>query len=294
MISKQPNPQIIPEAVPLQPKVMDEAIEVTHKELNSNQSDDAPPVAKKQCRQLDFFCIFCKDVFDDSNDLLNHIKLTHPKSLEPKPEKEVKVVVEKPLETKIQPQKQEPSEDEDEGEVNDLIMDIEETQDTAISSQDRSETPESPEFEEHVPIPTIVKQEPIEETSSVERPNEREFEYEDYEYFSSIMEPICELSCEEDSNQGAQDDSEAMRLYREAMEVNYQLNGIKKRGRRKQRKSRPLVENTASLNGILAGLLENSTIKVPPGPGRGRRKEINEKELEMDRSNGICLFSCNK
>lgn len=183
-------------------------------------------------------------------------------------------------------------EDDDESEVNDLIMDLEETQDTATSSQARSDTPESPEFEEHFPMVAIKMEieDPVNESNF---DLQEDFDYENYEYCSN-MEPICELTYEDDSNDGVQDENEAMRLYREAMEVNYQQNGIKKRGRRKQQKPKPLVENTTSLNGILAGLLENSSIKVPPGPGRGRRKEINVQELELDRSNGVCLFSCNK
>lgn len=269
-----------------------------------------PPGPKRHCQKLEFHCIFCKDVFDDSNLLVEHMKLQHPESVRiPKEinEKDDEVVIKVLPESKIleaskviqkisaPPLSQDikrdtyNDEDDDESEVNDLIMDLEDTQDTIISNQTRSDTPESPEFEEHVPTAPI-KQEPME----VDEPSKSEddFDYENYEYFSSIMEPICELSCEDDSNDGVQDENEAMRLYREAMEVNYQQNGIKKRGRRKQRKPKPLVET--SLNGILAGLLENSSIKVPPGPGRGRRKEINEQELEMDRSNGVCLFSCNK
>jgi hypothetical protein len=285
VISKQLNSQSIAGKAPLQPKTI---IGLS----NLSQSDDGPPVAKKQCRQLEFFCICCKDVFNDSNELVHHIKLKHHKSLENTLTNKDSEKVQNSAEIEERTLKKESPQEEEE--MKDLTVDFEETQDTAFSNQERSETPESPEFEEHVPICKSVKKESIEETDFVEKPNEKEFEYEDYEYFSNIMEPICELSCEEDSNPEVQDDSEAMRLYREAMEVNYQLNGIKKRGRRKQRKPRPLVENTDSLNGILAGLLENSPIKIPPGPGRGRRKEINEKELEMDRSNGICLFSCNK
>lgn len=82
-----------------------------------------------------------------------------------------------------------------------------------------------------------------------------------------------------------------MKLYREAMEVNYQQNGIKKRGRRKSRVPKPSADSMG--NGILANLLDSSVnIKIPQGPGRGRRKEVNEKELEMDRNNGVCFFQC--
>lgn len=274
------------------------------------------PKAKRPCKKLEFHCIFCKDVFDDSSDLVDHMRVRHPESvrdpseatteanhepmevgqelkLEPKVEisMNVDVLPSAPLPASQACAKKSSSEgdlrdDEDESEVKNLIMDFEETQDTAASSQDRSETPDSPEFEEHVPI---VKIEPSEDY----REGLEDLEYEEYEY-SSIMEPICELSCEDASDDGYQDENEAMRLYREAMEVNYQQNGIKKRGRRKPRKVKPLVENMTSINGILAGLLENVAIKVPPGPGRGRRKEMNEEELELDRSNGVCLFSCNK
>lgn len=311
VISKQPNASNAkqpnaPIAVSQAPAAVNQAkVIITTNKNKTSPCEITPPDAKKQCKQLEFHCIFCKDVYEDSNQLVNHIKLKHPESLENKQKEEVKPQKEeidskatlkdvtKPALKVEQPEVEEEEKDDDESEVNDLIMDIEETQDTAFSNQERSETPESPEFEEHVPS-ARVKPEPVVAAEVVEKSNDDEYDYEDYEYFSNIMEPICELSCEEDSNDGLQGENEAMRLYREAMEVNYQQNGIKKRGRRKQRKPKPLVENTTSMNGILAGLLENSTIKVPPGPGRGRRKEIDEKELEMDRSNGICLFSCNK
>lgn len=113
-----------------------------------------------------------------------------------------------------------------------------------------------------------------------------------------ILEPFCDLQYEHDSDEeGHEEDNEALKLYREAMELNYQQNGIKKRGRRKTRtpKTTP-VANTATpimdgMNGILANLLEPA-IKIPQGPGRGRRKETNEQELEQDRSNGVCFFQC--
>lgn len=276
----------------------------------------SPPKAKRPCKKLEFHCIFCKDVFNDSSDLVDHLRVRHPESVREPSEattetnhEPMEVGQELPVEPKVEismnvevlpsaplPASQarvkkcssedDLTDDEDESEVKNLIMDFDETQDTAASGQDRSETPDSPEFEEHVPI---VKIEPSEDY----REGLEDLECEDYEY-SSIMEPICELSCEDASDDGYQDENEAMRLYREAMEVNYQQNGIKKRGRRKPRKVKPLVENMTSINGILAGLLENVAIKVPPGPGRGRRKEMNEEELELDRSNGVCLFSCNK
>jgi hypothetical protein len=300
----QSTPVLLP--IPLlQSTPTPEKAEITNTPTNKNKispCDITPPDAKKHCKQLEFHCICCKEVFDNSNKLVDHIKIKHPEAIKPEKVKKLKRESSKRKYKKKLPLKTVKSEaeyevkDDDESEVNDLIMDLEETQDTAFSNQDRSDTPESPEFEEHVPtvLAARPKPPPVEVTAVVQKAIDEELDYENYEYCSNIMEPICELSCEEDSNDGVQDENEAMRLYREAMEVNYQQNGIKKRGRRKQRKSKPLVENTTSLNGILAGLLENSTIKVPPGPGRGRRKEINEKELEMDRSNGICLFSCNK
>lgn len=109
-----------------------------------------------------------------------------------------------------------------------------------------------------------------------------------------LLEPYCDLQYEFRSDEDCEE-NEAMRLYREAMEVNYQQNGIKKRGRRKQRT--PKVSAAAvpadpmNMNGILANLLD-PTIKIPRGPGRGRRKETNEQELEQDRSNGVCFFQC--
>lgn len=290
--------------------------------------DISPPDAKRPCNKFDFHCLFCKNTYNDSNLLVEHLRLQHAESINDglnnkeaakneitpvKVEKESEppavvtprapcpqlTAVKKSLKEESPISEDEDTEecnDDDESEVNDLIMDLEETQDTATSSQDRSDTPESPEFEAHEP-PMAIKQE-VEEAadSGPSDSSHDELDYDEYEYFSSIMEPICELSCEDDSNDGVQDENEAMRLYREAMEVNYQQNGIKKRGRRKNRKPKPLVENTTSLNGILAGLLENTSpsIKVPPGPGRGRRKEMNVQELEMDRNNGVCLFSCNK
>jgi hypothetical protein len=174
---------------------------------------------------------------------------------------------------------------DDESEVRDLLMDVEDEQDE--DDDERCSSPESPEFEEVYPTASMNKYEN----------DGNGFDYEDYEYCSNIMEPICELSCEDDSddeNESQQDENdEAMRLYREAMEMNYQANGIKKRGRRRKR-TKPLMENFNEINGILAGLLEEPQFKVPKGPGRGRRKEMNELELEMERISGACLFSCNK
>lgn len=315
----KPNPTIIsPQATPtiVTPQATPTKVIISPPQKNKiSPCVLSAPKAKRPCK-LEFHCIFCKDIFNDSSDLVDHLRVRHPESvrdpseatmrmnhepmeanrelsIEPKVEISMKVEV---LPAVLLPVSQtcakenssesDLTDDEDEREVKDLIMDFEETQDNPASSQDRSETPDSPEFEEHVPI---VKIEPRED----QREELEDLEYDDYEY-SSIMEPICELSCEDASDDGYQDENEAMRLYREAMEVNYQQNGIKKRGRRKPRKVKPLVENMTSLNGILAGLLENGAIKVPPGPGRGRRKEMNEEELEMDRSNGVCLFSCNK
>lgn len=266
-----------------------------------------PPIAKKICQKLDFRCIFsgCNKNFDASDVLVDHMKQDHADSIRipihideaqvesttqisnsaSEPTKEVEIKAEIPHGIKEEPL----TDQEDENEVKDLIMDFEDP-----TSEDTAE-PESPEFEKHVAqSPTFethigvlkIKEEP---DDSLEF--EKEYNFENYEYFSSIMEPICELSCEDDFND---DENEAMRLYREAMEVNYQQNGIKKRGRRRQIIAKPLVENTASINGILASLLENASIRVPPGRGRGRRKEMNEEELEIERTNGVCLFSCNK
>lgn len=254
-----------------------------------------PPETKKPCKKLQFHCIFpeCKEIFDESNLLVEHMKLQHTESVRlPVLNDEVQVKVEnKIVEEKVVPvRSRSSSDDDDDDEINDLVMHLEDgtTQDTA--------EPDSPEFEAHVPQSpasgkekSFVKDEPTSSDEDCEDLLES-----DFEYFSSIMEPICELSCGDDSKDGIQDENEAMRLYREAMEVNYQQNGIKKRGRRKQRKAKPLIENTTTLNGILAGLLENASIKVPVGPGRGRRKEMNEQELEIERSSGVCLFSCNK
>lgn len=174
---------------------------------------------------------------------------------------------------------------DDDSEVNDLLRDAEEELESHTPSSTRSSSPESPEFEEVYPTASMRHYEN----------EENEFDYNDFEYCSSVMEPICELSCEDDSGEENRQDEndEAMRLYREAMEMNYQANGIKKRGRRRKR-VKPLMENFNEINGILAGLLEESGFKVPKGPGRGRRKEMNELELTMERINGTCLFSCNK
>lgn len=174
---------------------------------------------------------------------------------------------------------------DDDSEVNDLLRDAEEELESHTATSSRSSSPESPEFEEVYPTASMRHYEN----------DENEFDYNDFEYCSSVMEPICELSCEDDSGEENRQDEndEAMRLYREAMEMNYQANGIKKRGRRRK-KVKPLMENFNEINGILAGLLEESGFKVPKGPGRGRRKEMNELELTMERINGTCLFSCNK
>lgn len=110
-----------------------------------------------------------------------------------------------------------------------------------------------------------------------------------------ILEPYCELQYERDTDDEQEEENEALRLYREAMELNYEQNGIKKRGRRKTRvpKVSPTTSNAEhiNMNGILANLLDPA-IKIPQGPGRGRRKETNEQELEQDRSNGVCFFQC--
>lgn len=110
------------------------------------------------------------------------------------------------------------------------------------------------------------------------------------------MEPFCDLQYERESDDDeVGEENEAMRLYREAMEINYQENGIKKRGRRKTRTPKvPSTTPTTSvdtMSGILANLLD-PVIKIPQGPGRGRRKETNEQELEQDRNNGVCFFQC--
>lgn len=268
-----------------------------------------PPEAKKPRKKLEFRCIFtgCYKIFEESNLLVDHMKLAHAESVRlPKINDDTEKKEENltfspnPVKSVGKPKSQieesgseNSSNEDDESEVNDLIMDLEDatTQDTAEpeSPEFEKHVPESPSFDHHVPF---IKEEP--KSANEEEEEEDDLGYEDFEYFSSIMEPICELNCEDDLYEGVQDENEAMRLYREAMEVNYQQNGIKKRGRRKQRKPKPLIENMTSLNGILAGLLENASIKVPPGPGRGRRKEMNEQELEIERSNGVCLFSCNK
>lgn len=173
-----------------------------------------------------------------------------------------------------------------ESEVQDLLRDAEDERDSQSQSSSRCSSPESPEFEEVYPTATSMRH---------NENDENDLDYDEFEYCSNIMEPICELSCEDDSGEENRQDEndEAMRLYREAMEMNYQANGIKKRGRRRKR-AKPLMENFNEINGILAGLLEDSGFKVPKGPGRGRRKEMNELELTMERINGTCLFSCNK
>ena len=199
---------------------------------------------------------------------------------------------------------------EDENSENDLVMDFEESQSSSLYT--RSSTPPSPEFEEHIPLSTI-KEEPenweaneldemhiesAKKQSKADQSDEHDDEddgmdFNDFEY-SSIMEPICELNYDgEDSMNGYDDPSqnnEAMVLYRKAMELNYENNGIKKRGRRKT-VAKPLKDNTGSLNGILAGLLESPSIKLPQGPGRGRRREMNEQEMEIVNS-GVCFFQC--
>lgn len=205
-------------------------------------------------------------------------------------------------------QEQDESMSEDENSENDLVMDFEESQTSSLYT--RSSTPPSPEFEEHIPLSTI-KEEPenweanemkeihnksIKKESDQSDDHEEDddgLDFNDFEY-STMMEPICELNYDgEDSMNGYDDPSqnnEAMLLYRKAMELNYENNGIKKRGRRKT-VAKPLKDNTGSLNGILAGLLESPSIKLPQGPGRGRRREMNEQEMDIVNS-GVCFFQC--
>lgn len=291
----------------------------------------SPPEPKRLCTEktnLEFHCIFCKNVFIDAMLLMDHMKTTHADSMQlpvsPDDDQPMKVPNIFPTQSNefkkenesdenlsakkndvigspgiIKPKSESESSsddyddgDDDESEVNDLIMDIENaSQASSLSDQERSETPESPEFEEHIPLAPI-KEESEEDDHEQLMEFSNDLDYENYEY-SSIMEPICELDCVDDS-MDCDDNSpanEAMRLYRAAMEENYQKNGIKKRGRRKTRVARPLEENT-TLNGILAGLLEDPALKIPPGPGRGRRKEMNEQEMEIVNS-GVCFFQCN-
>jgi hypothetical protein len=70
--------------------------------------------------------------------------------------------------------------DDDESEVNDLINDLEETsddstQDTQVT-QERSGTPESPEFEEHVPSQNEMIKEIKEEIDEFFDENEYEWD----------------------------------------------------------------------------------------------------------------------
>jgi hypothetical protein len=146
--------------------------------------------AKKPCNKLEFRCMFCKEVFfDEPQHLLEHMNTSHSEKLAEKPTDQKKTVVEEVDEVNTHVLKNEPpkqgslssaspsasssssssddedeemTQDDDEEEVNDLIMDLEEDDNSDMGedeeesndgSQDRTNTstPESPEFEEHVP-----------------------------------------------------------------------------------------------------------------------------------------------
>lgn len=107
----------------------------------------------------------------------------------------------------------------------------------------------------------------------------------------SMLEPICELKSEDDEKSSKLND-EAMELYRMAMEMNYLENGIKKRGKRKNMPT--IDENSAEpVNNKVQNNVQESVIKLPQGPGRGRRREMDEAEVELINSGPNCFFQCN-
>lgn len=184
LASPQPAIQIYnasPPILPIQTKVI-----VSPSSTKRDAIDEQPPSPKKS--KLEFRCMFCVETFfDDPQLLYDHMRARHPDKIPS--EKKDEIISEK-LESSSSSSSSSDSdssdsssdqestsddegamscEDDDASEVNDLINDLERsddsTQDTRASSQERSNTPESPEFEQHVPseqnveIPSEIKEE---------------------------------------------------------------------------------------------------------------------------------------
>lgn len=160
---------------PIKNKNLDILASVAAEELPLN-----PPSPKRS--KIEFQCIFCKEKFlDDPQLLVNHMKILHPEKI-PNEKNNQETDLNNKNENVLEEEEKmdssssssssdssdsssnesssdenddenmsEDEEDDDASEVNDLINDLEDTQDTEASSQERSNTPESPEFEEHVP-----------------------------------------------------------------------------------------------------------------------------------------------
>jgi KRAB domain-containing zinc finger protein len=138
-----------------------------------------------------------------------------------------------------------------------------------------------PEFEEFA---EDYQQEESEENSE----NEDCFDYNDFDHIS-MLEPICELKSEDDDKSAL--NQEAMQLYKQAMEINYAQNGIKRRGKRKHLSADE--NSSSSSNGaLMQPPIPAAPIKLPQGPGRGRRREIDDAEMEAINSSGDCFFQC--
>jgi hypothetical protein len=173
----------------------------------------APPIKAEEIRppspkrsKLEFQCIFCKQSFFDD------MRKFHPEKIaKSEPTEETKI----PKKEEISMLQKEDSSssssssdsdstsgsssssssssssedssdeemDDDASEVNDLINDLENTQDTAESSlQERSNTPESPEFEEHLPsqspVTVAIKEEFKEEIDDFLEADDDDYEWD--------------------------------------------------------------------------------------------------------------------
>lgn len=271
---------------------------------------------------LTFQCIFCSESYKEPETLVQHMKLKHPDLIEmPKstdtsreesPENSWNQNSDKSeLQTveRLDSVGDQDFDDDDDDSCSTssscsdsskskLVMDLDQNSQVSqiteeITQSSAPSSPPSPEFEEHIPM--SLSMEKKEEVAEDEE--EDLMDYDDFEY-NSAMEPICELLDENGSEiQGnapnsAQMDA-AMVLYRMAMEQSYQESGIKRRGKRKSHLTFDENSSDAS-NGvaIMTPPETNQVIKIPQGPGRGRRREINEIEMDSINSGGGCFFSC--
>lgn len=135
--------------------------------IKDNGDDLSSPSPKKSKVELE--CVFCEEKFvNEPQKLVEHVKNIHPEKI-PKKDEESQDLNNTEIDEKMESSSESSSEssdsdesssesegeeeedeeedDDDASEVNDLINDLEDTQDTIASSQE----PESPEFEEHVP-----------------------------------------------------------------------------------------------------------------------------------------------
>ena len=273
---------------------------------------------------LTFQCIFCSDSYKEPETLVHHMKLKHPELIEmPKsfknsrdkdspesswnqsPENSEQQTVERTDSVGDQDFDDEDSCSSSSTSCSDssqsrLVMDLDQNSQVSqvtceefTQSSSAPSSPPSPEFEEHIPLSSSMEN----KSPSNEDEEEDLMDYDDFEY-NSAMEPICELLDENGSeiqstaSNTAQMDA-AMVLYRMAMEQSYQESGIKRRGKRKNHLT--FDENSSDASNGVAMMTPpetNQVIKIPQGPGRGRRREINEIEMDSINSGGGCFFSC--